>query len=409
MDDLTPMESTFQELPPERPTQTPDHYGTGRSVQAHSHFPVIAVLLAVLFAMNLLTVTVLARLRTAAQSTRNGTALKGNLERLSDTPEQKNNTQTAESSGLALSRNGESLSLGEIYRKLKPSLTVVTADGGRETLSGTGLLLTSDGYLLTNAHTVSDAGQLTVTLSDGTDCAASFVGMDAASDLAVLHIEAQGLTAAEFGDSDLVSAGDAVAAFGNPFGQTLDGTMNEGIICAVNEGVMLGGVQTTIFQTNVRLLGEDAGGVLVNGSGQVIAVGLREVAGFVSYESASEIGFALPTQEVVRVVNDLIRYGNVSGRPTLGIEVAALETPLRVYWGLPEGVIVTDIDRDGNAYREGLRTGDVIVSVDGSAVEDVASYLEAISQHGAGDVLRIVLYRNGQRYYTDVALAAADS
>lgn len=407
MDDLTPMEPTFQELPPEQSVQTPDHYGTGRPVQARSHFPVVAVLLAVLLAANLLTVTALARLRSAVRSENGASSQKGSLDRLSGFSEQTTNTPTEADSSLNVSHAASELSRGEIYRKLKPSLTVITASGGQKTYTGTGLLLTENGYLLTNAHTVSDAGLLTVTLSDGTNCAAAFVGMDAASDLAVLRIAAQGLTAAEFGDSDTVAVGDEVVAFSNPFGQTLDGTMTTGMISAVNEDVTVGGLPTTVFQTNVTLLNEDAGGILVNGSGQVIGVSLREVAGFVSYESVSAIGFALPTQEVLRVVNDLIRYGSVSGRPALGLEVAALDEPMRIYWGLPEGVVVTDIDSDSDAYRVGLRVGDVIVSIGEDAVNDVASYLEALSRHSAGDVLRIVLYRNEQRYYADVTLTPA--
>ncbi len=407
MDDLTPMEPTFQELPPEQSVQTPDHYGTGRPVQARSHLPVIAVLLAVLLGVNLLTVTALARLRSAVRSENAGSSQKGSLDRLSGYSEQPTGAPAEMESSLDVAHATATLSRSEIYRKIKPSLTVITASTGQETHTGTGLLLTENGYLLTNAHTVSSASLLTVTLSDGTSCAAAFVGMDAVSDLAVLHIEAQGLAAAEFGDSDTVAAGDEVLAFSNPFGQTLDGTMTPGIISAVNEDVTVGGLPTTVFQTNVTLLNEDAGGILVNGSGQVVGVSLREVAGFVSYESVSGIGFALPAQEVVRVVNDLIRYGSVSGRPGLGLEVASLDEPLRIYWGLPEGVVVTDIDCESDAYRMGLRAGDVIVSIGGVDVQDVASYLEALARHSAGDVLRIVLYRNEQRYYTDVTLTPA--
>lgn len=407
MDDLTPMEPSFQELPPEQPEQTPNYYGTGRPVQARSHLPVIAGLLILLLTANLLTMTVLARLRRSAQGGKTTVSAGDKQSVLPTTADLSGNAPAQEDSALDVSDASGRLTLREIYQKLTPSLTVVTAQIGEETQTGTGLLLTSNGYLLTNAHTVRNAAQLTVTLSDGASCTASFVGLDEARDLAVLRIEAAGLTAAEFGDSDEIAAGDAVVAFSNPFGETLSGTMTKGIISAVNEKVALGDVQSTVFQTNVALLSENAGGVLVNGCGQVIAVGLREAAGFVSYESASGIGFALPAQEVVRVANDLIRYGSVSGRPSLGLEISALDEPVRIYWGLPEGVLVTAIDRMSSAYEMGMRTGDLLLSINGRDVQDVASYLEALDGCDAGDVMHIVLYRNGTRYHADVPLVTA--
>lgn len=406
MDDLTPVEPSFLEQPPE-PVQPPDSYGTGKHPGQRSQTPLIltVVLLGLLLTANFVAVVTLARLR--SQEIVQPEQSQDGLNLLSPSPTEAGMEDTDRRDVMHIGSEQNELSLQELYQKVSPSITVVTARCSSGVNTGTGVILGSDGYLLTNAHTVVGALRLEVTLSDGTDCTAAFVGMDSESDLAVLKIDTEGLTAAEFGSADGLAAGDSVVVLSNPFGKTLSGTMTEATIAAVNEDVEISGLPMRVLQISASGLSGENGGVVVNRSGQVIGIGVRSVAGYASFDNDAGVGFALPAQEARGLVNDLVAHGGVEGQASLGIEVAEISQPLRIYWHLPEGVLISRISRTSNAYSAGLRRGDVLLSIGDRTVTSLSDYVDALSSHNAGDTVRVTLYRDGVYYYTNIPLDEA--
>lgn len=406
MDDLTPVEPSFLEQPPE-PVQPPDYYGTGKHPEHRSKTPLVlvALLLTMLLAANVVTVVALARLW--AKDAALPDQPNDGLNPLSPSPTEADTQDPDRRDVMHIGDKQEQLTLTELYQKVSPSITVVTAQTDTGTSTGTGVILDVDGYLLTNAHTVNGALRLEVTLSDGTDCSAAFVGMDSGSDLAVLKVSAQNLTAAEFGSTDDLQTGDGVVILSNLFGKELSGTMTEATVAAINENVDISGLPMRVLQISASGLSGDCGGVVVNYSGQIIGIGVRSVGGFTSFENDAGIGFALPAQEARSLVNDLVAFGGVDGGATLGIEVTEISKPLRTYWRLPEGVLISRISRSGNAYLAGLRLGDVLLAIGEDSVTDLSDYVDALGRHSVGETVRVTIYRDGKYYYADILLDGA--
>ena len=229
------------------------------------------------------------------------------------------------------------------------------ADGN----GGTAIVMTADGYLITNAHTVSGAESITVQLSDGTEYAAALSGMDESSDLAVLKIEPEtALQPAEFGDSAGAAAGDTVYVFSHPFGAAFDNaTMTDGSIAAVQSGVRIGAETLNVFQTDAAPDSGSAGGPLVNEAGQVIGICIDHVGSYVSYQTVPELGFAIPISEAKTILDDLIVNGYVSGRVSLGLTVSEIPETYRRFWGLPSGVVIESVTAGSNAYYAGPARG----------------------------------------------------
>ena len=278
MDKMTPMDPEYQETPPEWQPGTPGYYGTGRLPKPpRSHTGLIVVLLCVMIVANVITVLMLLTLRmravqkntTVGAETETGvtptlTAPSGHS--VEPTEPRTNGTGTLQISA----EDTQTRSAGEIYTAMRPSLALVYADGN----GGTAIVMTADGYLITNAHTVSGAESITVQLSDGTEYAAALSGMDESSDLAVLKIEPEtALQPAEFGDSAGAAAGDTVYVFSHPFGAAFDNaTMTDGSIATVQSGVRIGAETLNVFQTDAAPDSGSAGGPLVNEAGQVMTV-----------------------------------------------------------------------------------------------------------------------------------------
>lgn len=408
MDDLTPVEPTFSEQPL-APMQTPDHYGTGKHPQPRrSPLSLLAPLVVVLVALNLLSVTVLVRLSRSEASAPQSNSDDGPTQ-LSPTPSDNASDAREDHRELVtIDENAQSLSVQEVYSKVSPSIAVVTARGSDGTSVGTGVVLSEDGYLLTNAHTVENALQLEVTLYDGSDCTASFVGSDSAADLAVLKLDAAELTPAEFGSTDELTVGDEVIVITNALGVELAGTMTKGTVAALNDDVPLGETTVRVLQIDAAGLSAEGGGVVVNAGGQIVGIGIAQLNGYTSFDNAAGVGFALSAQETQSLINALAAYGIVDGGVSLGIEVSELTRPLRVYWHLPEGVLISKISRDGAAYRAGLRLGDVLLSVGEESVASLSDYVEALGRCDLNDTIRVTIYRNGTYYFADITPQTAD-
>ena len=203
----------------------------------------------------------------------------------------------------------------EIYEKCVPSVVSIQADGEGEYSTGTGVVMSADGYILTNAHVVADSLRMSVLLSDGRVMEARLVGADAGEDLAVLKVEASGLTPAEFGDSDRLRCGEMVVAIGDPLGYRT--SITQGIVSALNRTVPVDGVELQVIQTSAPINFGNSGGALINDRGQVVGITTLKV---VAQDSTVEgLGFAVPTGRAVTVINDILATGAFHGIPSIGL------------------------------------------------------------------------------------------
>lgn len=299
------------------------------------------------------------------------------------------------------------LSLQEIYRKVSPSVVSITASQADGSSYGSGIVMSQSGYIITNCHVVDDAYHLTVTLSDERVYDAQLVGKDSASDLAVLHIDGENLTAAEFGDSSQAQVGDAVAAIGDPLDIELRGTMTEGIISAINRNLTIQGRTLTLIQTTAALNEGNSGGPLINCYGQVIGINTAKIGGYSSGTGVEGLGFAIPIHVAKEVIDQLIETGYVPGRPSLGVEITVPDLQYRLYFNVPDGLYVTDVDEGSNAWSAGLRSGDVILSVSGYRVTSEDDLTAALGGFSVGDTVNLILYRSGRQLTADVILQEA--
>ena len=224
---------------------------------------------------------------------------------------------------------GEELTLQELYQQCAPCVVGISGYKGKLLgySWGSGVILSSDGLILTNTHVVDGCDRAVVTLSDDSEYEATLIGADAISDIAVLKIEAKGLPVAEFGLSDELTVGERVAAIGNPLGETFRMTLTDGIISAIERGISFKGRSMSLLQTNTALNEGNSGGPLFNMRGQVI--GITNMKMMSSVSSIEGIGFAIPSSTVATVVNSLVKEGKVVGRVSIGITITAV-FPIRL-------------------------------------------------------------------------------
>ena len=296
------------------------------------------------------------------------------------------------------------LSLQDIYEKNIPSVVSISCQQDRGSSTGTGVILTEGGYIVTNAHVVDGARSISVTLTDERSFAAALVGADLVSDLAVLHVEADQLIPAEFGDSSILRVGDSVAAIGDPLGEELRGTLTNGIVSAINRDVTTGGRTLTLIQTNAALNSGNSGGPLINCFGQVIGINTLKIGDFVDMAGVEGLGFAIPSTTVKEIVEQLIDQGYVSGRPTLGITGEAVSTFYQYYYRMPAGLYITDLEDHSDAALKGMEEGDILISVDGNRITDTESLQTLLYNYEVGDTVNVIIYRGGRQYTADLTL-----
>ncbi len=286
----------------------------------------------------------------------------------------------------------EPLSYQEIYTLCLPStvsITVYDDNGGGGT--GTGIIMTEDGYILTCQHVVQGGASCEVTTWDGKTYDALLVGGDAQTDLAVLKIDVQGLQPAEFGDSDELTVGDEALAIGDPLGTELRGTLTNGIISAINRNVTMNTYGMTLLQTTAALNSGNSGGPLLNIYGQVVGVNnMKMVSTDVTVEG---LGFAVPTSVVKTIIPILSAEGKVS-RPVLGITCVGIDEKTAQRLGEPtKGLYVSSINAASNAKEQGLRVGDYIFSINGQEVVSVEEVRPMLAEVGIGGKLDLVILR----------------
>ena len=301
--------------------------------------------------------------------------------------------------------HGEALSIQEVYQKVNPStVTVFASMNDGSAMVGTGVIFTSDGYILTNAHVIAGGAECYVVLDTGKNYRASLLGLDEEKDLAVIKITAKAPPAAEFGDSDALTVGDTVYAIGNPLGVELRGTLTDGIVSAINRDVDVDGVTMTLIQTNAALNNGNSGGPLINRYGQVIGINVMKM-GMDRWSTASVegLGFAIPIASSAYIVNDILRCGEVQGEPVLGISVD--RTPAYLPDGQQAARVYT-VDLNGPGDKAGLEVDDLIYEADGVRVETSNDLLRVRHRHAAGEEMILKVCRGGEYLTVSVTLEA---
>ena len=260
--------------------------------------------------------------------------------------------------------------------------------------SGSGFIITTDGYILTNYHVVESSDSISVSLYDGTSYDAALIGYDESNDIAVLKIEAENLTPVILGDSDNLNVGDSVVAIGNPLGE-LTFSLTAGTISAKDRQVtMSSNVTMNLLQTDCAINSGNSGGALFNLYGEVIGVTNAKYSSSSSSEaSIDNIGFAIPINSVRGIVEDIIEKGYIS-KPYIGVTVSDVSTQTQLY-GVPAGAAVQSVGSDTPAEEAGLQTGDVITHVNGTEITGYSGLSEFISASNVGDALQLTVYRQG--------------
>lgn len=288
------------------------------------------------------------------------------------------------------------LSLQEIYRRCIGSVVSIVTVTPSGKASGTGIIMSADGYVITNHHVIENAQAVSVLTSDSQEYTASVVGSDETSDLAVLKIEADGLQAAEFGDSSVLQVGDSVAAIGDPLGTALRGTMTDGIVSAINRDLTVNDRTMSLIQTNAALNNGNSGGPLINCYGQVIGINTMKMSNFYSSSTTVEgIGFAIPIDTAKPIIDELIEKGYVSGRPAIGIDGETLPATYRIYYRLPQGIYVTRVYRNSDAAAKGVSEGDIITAINGVSVTTMEQLNRVKNQFTAGQTITLTIYHGG--------------
>ena len=316
----------------------------------------------------------------------------------------------------AASSSGSSLTTEQVADLVSPSVVVITTEqvvysqwswygqNQVESGAGSGVIISSDGYILTCAHVVDGASNITVTINDK-DYTATLVGEDTTSDIAVIKIDANGLTPATVGDSDGLKVGQSVMAVGNPLGE-LGGTVTGGMISALNRSVTIQGSSSvntmSLIQMDASVSPGNSGGGLFNMNGELVGI----VNAKSSSSDAEGLGFAIPINDAIKVAQELLENGYVTGRPYLGITyLAVTDAQTASQLGVNAyGVYVVEVVKGGPAEKAGLQAGDRIVSVDGTEIASKDDLGTLMQKHAAGDTLSITIARDGQMQTVNVTL-----
>ena len=325
-------------------------------------------------------------------------------------------TSSSDSGSASAVNTASGMTTAQVSEMVSPSVVVITTEqvvysqwswygqSQVESGAGSGVIISSDGYILTCDHVVSGASNITVTIGDK-DYTATVVGEDSTSDIAVIKVDADGLTPAIVGDSDKLAVGDNVLAVGNPLGE-LGGTVTSGIVSALNRSVSIqssSSVNTmSLIQMDASVSPGNSGGGLFNMNGELIGI----VNAKSSSSDAEGLGFAIPINDAIKVAQDLLENGYVTGRPYMGITyLAVTDAQTAAQLGVNAyGIYVVDVVSGGPADKAGLKAGDRIVSIDNTEVAQKTDLGTLMQEHSAGDTLSITIARDGQMQTVSLTL-----
>ena len=316
------------------------------------------------------------------------------------------NTSNTANSGLAIK---------EIAAKASPSVVEINIEGqttgygffgGTYTTqaAGSGVIISKDGYIITNNHVVEGATSITVKTSDGTEYAATLVGTDSKSDIGVIKVEADNLTPATIGDSSTISVGDTAVVIGNPLG-TLGGTVTDGIISATDREISINNETMNLIQTNAAINSGNSGGGMFDANGTLIGIVNAKDSGTTSSGTTIEgLGFAIPINDAMNVAKQLIESGQVTDRPTIGV---TLQTITKDYGNYKAGLYIADVSKGSGAEAAGLQPGDQIVGADGTEIASYTELSKILRNKHVGDILTLTIVRDGEQMDVDVTLTGA--
>lgn len=315
-------------------------------------------------------------------------------------------------SAFVLTEAAKELTVPEIVKKAKPSVVGISSRFGESSVgTGTGIIMSGDGYIVTNAHVVKNsadtAESVTVVLSDKSEYPAEIVGADSRTDLAVIKINtgAAKLPAAEFGDSSVLSEGELAVAIGNPLGFELYGSVTSGIISALDRTITVDEYTMTLIQTDAAINPGNSGGPLLNSCGQVIGINSSKIIS----DSAEGLGFAIPITSAKPIIDELMKNGFISGRPRIGISGEDISEDVAIYYDLPQGVYVRFVEKNSAADTAGIRPGDIIVSADGKPIKTMQELNAVKDKFKSGEELAVTVYRAKSRIEIKIILGAEEN
>lgn len=302
---------------------------------------------------------------------------------------------------------GKEMAVSDIYDVVSPSVVsiICTSQSGglnaASSSSGSGVILTKDGYVVTNNHVIEGATIITVKTIAGQSLDAQVVGADERTDLAVLKVESdKELPYAELGDSAALRVGDLALAIGNPLKEELVSTLTVGYISAINRTMIIDDRQMTMLQTDAAINPGNSGGALINIYGQVIGITTAKSTGY----DVEGLGFAIPVNEAIPVIESIIEHGYVTGRPLVGITGIDVTESIAKTNDLPIGVYVNSVVEGGAADRGGIKPGDVIIKFDGKKIENVDQINSIRDEHAVGDKIKVEVSRNGKKITCTIEL-----
>ena len=299
------------------------------------------------------------------------------------------------------------MTIPEIFQKVSPSVVMILAGNDTGMALGTGIIMSSDGYVITNAHIIAGAKEIQIVLNDNkTVYDATVMGSDVTSDIAVLKVDANHLQPAVFGDSEQVIVGESVVTIGNPYSVDYAQTVTDGIISGIRHNVYDGKTNSNMLQTNAQLNPGNSGGPLINMYGQVIGINSSKImsSGDSTYEG---LGFAIPMTDAKEIVDELIRCGYIKPDPVIGVTVSFVDKDTAIADDMVSGCMVMTIEKNSDAYRKGLRVGDIITEINGKTFEDLDGFIEEKNRFEVGDTVELTYWRMGKIQTIQVKLSSA--
>lgn len=292
-------------------------------------------------------------------------------------------------------QSGNVLNAQQIYdRNLGSMVKVQCLNHFGDTLTGVGLVMTSDGYILSNHHTVDAARRIFVTLSDGTTLRAALVGSDSFSDLAVLYVQAEGLTPAVFSNNKTLQVTDP------SFAISADQSITQSSVFSVSRLFAAKSNTISLIQT----CHGGTSGPVFDSFGNVMGFQTNAISQFFRAEDTVGTGLVVPTQVINQIVSELVRHGHVTGRPRLGIQVEAISKVYQQYWQLPVGLLLTGVEQNSNAALSGLEEGDILLALDGMPISKRSDLYAALYDHNVGDTIVAVVCRDNQKFTVQLTI-----
>lgn len=307
--------------------------------------------------------------------------------------------------------SGEGLTPAQIYAKNVNAVVMVQAqvvytEYGRQstgTSTGSGFLISEDGYILTNCHVIEDSSAVSITTYAGQTYEAQIIGSDSTNDVALLKIDGEDLPCTELGSSSDLIVGDQVVAIGNPLGE-LTSTMTVGYVSGKERSVTTDGTTINMIQTDAAINSGNSGGPLFNSKGQVVGIITAKYSGSSSSGATIEgIGFAIPIEDVMNVADDLMEYGYVKSA-YMGVSVQDMDSSVAEVYGLPVGTQVKSVEDDGPAAKAGMRTGDIIIGLGGETVSNYNDLARLLRNFEPGDTTTVTVFRSGQELELTITL-----